>query len=930
MNEHLQTLVKRCDNECSWKHSAETKTCLKQDDINTIAKSLNTTNTQTAINKALPDCKGSEFCWVKQTGNMSKLGDNFKPVKMEDKKNDWLWNIDVDKALSLVAQTNSSFKAFKAVPSNFLSMDADDLWYYQSTNVRELDLQKELKKGYTSIGMVFNTSPSTRPGKHWVCMYIDISRNIAYYYDSAGKPPISQVVDFINQMPSKPKLINNKIKNQYKNIDCGMYCLYMLSGLSNGHSFDNLVQYAPNDDFINKLRKAFFLKEETNKMLIVGGSVSYPRNEYLYLRLLLKNCEQFTMEEQQIGGGSSILRYFRDIAKIIAGAGAMGVTSGAGGDSAVMMGFTISNAAKVMNELKEGYEIVKIAENLGEYAEELLPKVEEIYNQTGKVKEIFQIEDIFERADAFVNYLNLPDWILTKYCKRIDNLFDTVAETLGSLLSTVIPNDAGTVGIAIQEYLINVAKKQLNDGFIQKLDGYYQKLNEYDVPLNYSDPAGLDKASEVLKQKNTVIRKNIEDFKKAGTTSWKNMIDNRDRMAQFIRIIIDSLSYLIDSNPNFISDVANKLRSQEKMMLVLRGAMLSLVKSISPTAGVLLKILSAPSTVALKALSITKSYSPVGLMTYAASKASDAVLPTKYNPKTIINNKIKASIHNVLHKIRQLSNSIANVFSYITFIAVVLIKLMQNCLKDKTKNIDTSARGFFSRWFGWKKKKPQKSEATGKSDITEKSEATMVSNMKNAATKMTKSFNVENLQKKAKDGVSIMSRIVETGSNVTDKLQKVVNKVSNSIDNAKKVIEKGTIVADKLNKNAIKIQKSIEEVNEMVSNSALPASIKDSVGTVTDTTRKGTDVTKVMSDTAKNMQNHVEQVKKNVSKGTDMVTKIQDNVKLTKAKLEQIETSINSGKYNKIVQRKFPLEKTRATVNAARAAGGRPYIYYRA
>lgn len=972
MTDYLQTLVKRCENECSWKHSADSKTCLKQDDINIIAKSLNTTNTHIAINKALPDCKGSEFCWVKQTGNMEKLGDNFKPVKIEDKKNDWLWNIDIDKALSSSLQENSSFKAFKAVPSNFLSMNADDIWFYQSTNVRNLNLQKELEKGYKSIGMVFNTSPSTRPGKHWVCMYIDIPRNTAYYYDSAGKPPLSQVVEFVNQMPSKPKLIHNKIKNQYKNIDCGMYCLYMLSGLSNGYSFDNLVQYAPNDDFINKLRKAFFLKEETNKMLMFGGSASYPKNEYLYLRLLLKNCDLqlsinggFYQNAQfhQIGGGffltsDTFKRIVTNIVRVASATGGTVCSLGTGGGEAVTMGFTVMYGTKVMNKLNEIYKIVKEAKNLGEHALTLTEKAEAIYNQTAEYNgvRIFDIEDIFDRADMFVKFLDLPDSILKKYCNVVDGLFDTVAETLGSLLSTAIPNDGGMAGIALQEYLINFAKKEINEEFIQKLDQHYQKLDNYNVPLQHVEPSKVNKDME---DRNKELKNDIKSFKEKGKITWKNMIDNHERMAEFMRIITKSLKYMIDSDPKFFEKVKDKLSDTSGMMLAMQNMMLSLVSNISPTAGTMLGIASSPGRLALKTMSVLNRFTPVGMMMWAA----DSVIPSKLNPKTQLmkfaNSKVTKVAHHVLDTVYNQSELIAKIFSSIMFIAVVLFRLMQNCLKNKTKDIKISSKGFFSRFFSGEKKTnkvipaPQEIETSNTDTIASKKEDSVVM-IKNSAL-VKQDIEVEKKQAlydKVRSEVKKVSELStekeqnneeEDSTTATTKERNItgtLNKMERSMDKIKKGFtiantflsksaNEGIKKAKQLYDNAKKIQEKVQEVNEVVSNSNLPASIKNSVGTIAKVAEKGTKATKKIQNTVETIKTHADSLNEKAKKGIDMTNKIQANIKTTKEKLEGIKKDIDSGNYKKLLENnKVAISESSAV--AARTAGGNPYIYYSA
>ena len=52
----------------------------------------------------------------------------------------------------------------------------------------------------------------------------------------------------------------NKIRHQYKNSECGVYCIYFITSLLDGHSFESVVQNIIADDDMNAKRPDYFNK----------------------------------------------------------------------------------------------------------------------------------------------------------------------------------------------------------------------------------------------------------------------------------------------------------------------------------------------------------------------------------------------------------------------------------------------------------------------------------------------------------------------------------------------------------------------------------------------------------------------------------------------------------------------------------------------
>jgi len=77
------------------------------------------------------------------------------------------------------------------------------------------------------IGLIANTDPCSKPGQHWVGIFIDQKKN-GYYFDSFGFPPIHEdFVNFLNKH-SKKWNYNSKRIQSLDSDTCGQICLIFL------------------------------------------------------------------------------------------------------------------------------------------------------------------------------------------------------------------------------------------------------------------------------------------------------------------------------------------------------------------------------------------------------------------------------------------------------------------------------------------------------------------------------------------------------------------------------------------------------------------------------------------------------------------------------------------------------------------------------
>jgi hypothetical protein len=86
--------------------------------------------------------------------------------------------------------------------------------------------------------IVVNFDPSTRPGTHWVAVYM-INRTTAYYFDSLALEIPSEIKAFLNSFPI---VLKNELSYQNpKNTTCALYSIFFILYMSNRHTFDQFT-----------------------------------------------------------------------------------------------------------------------------------------------------------------------------------------------------------------------------------------------------------------------------------------------------------------------------------------------------------------------------------------------------------------------------------------------------------------------------------------------------------------------------------------------------------------------------------------------------------------------------------------------------------------------------------------------------------------
>ncbi len=170
-----------------------------------------------------------------------------------------------------------------AIEKNYMEVFPD--YFYVGTVPIDFDLQNETrecivsalcsmkieelyKKGKQRFGIVINTDPHDGPGQHWVCVFCDVRPELEYprmtYFDSYAMVPEPEIKKLMKRWKTQwdatgvhkkgMKLTYNKTRHQYKDSECGMYCLYFHYACLMQLPMDQDIP----DDVINAFRNLLF------------------------------------------------------------------------------------------------------------------------------------------------------------------------------------------------------------------------------------------------------------------------------------------------------------------------------------------------------------------------------------------------------------------------------------------------------------------------------------------------------------------------------------------------------------------------------------------------------------------------------------------------------------------------------------------------
>lgn len=195
------------------------------------------------LNARFVQCR-KEDCWLNEIKNpdLKKRIDRYlfapdKPYEWKSNPNEWLSNFDIMNVLEQYEQTYKHFEFIGPTPIDF---DKVVNGRCIQSELCKFDLQTHIKNGKTQIGVIFNLSPHTSSGSHWVSLFIDTNEQIIFYFDSAGEPIPAEIKMFVDRIQTQT-LANYTFhqnwpnEHQMGNTECGVYSLFFIITMLTGN-----------------------------------------------------------------------------------------------------------------------------------------------------------------------------------------------------------------------------------------------------------------------------------------------------------------------------------------------------------------------------------------------------------------------------------------------------------------------------------------------------------------------------------------------------------------------------------------------------------------------------------------------------------------------------------------------------------------------
>jgi len=220
-------------------------------------------------------CK-SERCWVEKShldkNEKKEIFNNFfrpkMPEEWSENEREWLDTLNIENVLKQYEESNPEFKFYGANPIDFSAANP----YKKGSIERKECLKDDICKinlknleasGKTKLGFVYNMDPSNKGGSHWVASFTDIPAHRSYYFDSYGMKVLPQVARFMRALTlqdPKMRLLYNARRFQFRESECGMYCIYFIIRMLEGADFVKFCRSDPRDSDMLLLRQYVYSK----------------------------------------------------------------------------------------------------------------------------------------------------------------------------------------------------------------------------------------------------------------------------------------------------------------------------------------------------------------------------------------------------------------------------------------------------------------------------------------------------------------------------------------------------------------------------------------------------------------------------------------------------------------------------------------------
>ena len=178
------------------------------------------------------------------------------PVAWRKDSDKWLDSNDIEHVMKQYEEAFPNFDFMGPFPIDFAAPKPNAAPGTQPKclmdEICEYRVQSAVQNKKDMLGVIYNLDPHYKSGSHWVATFVDLKKNRCMYFDSYGLKPPKQILTFMSWVSKqdtgrKMPLMYSSRRVQYKNTECGVYCLYFIIRMLMGDEFVTFTRATPND-----------------------------------------------------------------------------------------------------------------------------------------------------------------------------------------------------------------------------------------------------------------------------------------------------------------------------------------------------------------------------------------------------------------------------------------------------------------------------------------------------------------------------------------------------------------------------------------------------------------------------------------------------------------------------------------------------------
>lgn len=209
---------------------------------------------------------------IKTDRDVVKFLKPFRPPEWDKNPNEWLSSLDI---IAVMEQYEKRFKDFKFIGPTPIDFNEKIGGFGKCVydELCKINVEKLYNNDIRKIGIIFNLDKHTQSGSHWVAMYVNLIQPVYIgYWDSVAEKPPSEINELINILNKQIKDVNdqepeikiNTVQHQFKNTECGMYCLYFIIEQLRGRTFEDIIYKKISDNQMDDYRYGYFIDSRNN------------------------------------------------------------------------------------------------------------------------------------------------------------------------------------------------------------------------------------------------------------------------------------------------------------------------------------------------------------------------------------------------------------------------------------------------------------------------------------------------------------------------------------------------------------------------------------------------------------------------------------------------------------------------------------------